>query len=88
MSNAQTLTVNLLGANAGAGPTTISVPLRILLGDTTGNGSVNSSDVSQTKGQSGVPIYISNFRTDVTANGVINASDVSLVKAQSGSALP
>ena len=61
----------------------------MLIGDTTGNKSVNASDVSQTKGQSGAAVTATNFRTDVTAaNGVLNASDVSLVKSRSGSALP
>ena len=53
----------------------------VLLGDTTANGSVNSSDISQTKAQSGTTASASNFRTDVTANGVINSSDISLVKS-------
>jgi hypothetical protein len=88
VSNAQTLTVSLKGI-AGAGtPATLTVPMGILLGDTTANGSVNSSDVSQTKIQSGAILSISNFRTDVTVNGGINASDVSSVKAKSGTALP
>ncbi len=58
----------------------------VLLGDTTGNGAVNASDVSQTKSQSGTPVTGTNFRTDVTANGEINASDITLVKSQSGTA--
>src|SRR5437870_57258 len=41
----------------------------VLLGDTTANGSVNSSDISQTKAQSGTVASSSNFRTDVTING-------------------
>ena len=65
-----------------------SVTVGFLVGDTTGNSSVNGSDVSQTKVQSGHPITASNFREDVSANGVINASDVSLVKSRSGTALP
>jgi hypothetical protein len=60
----------------------------VLLGDTTGNRSVNASDISQTKGQSGTPVGASNFREDVTANGEINSSDISVVKAQSGTSLP
>ena len=60
----------------------------LLNGDTTGNGSVNASDVSQTKARSGQPVDATNFRNDVTVNGSINASDVSLVKTQSGTALP
>jgi hypothetical protein len=60
----------------------------VLLGDTTANGAVNSTDVSQTKGQSGIVVTISNFREDVTVNGSINSSDVSSVKLHSGTALP
>ena len=88
VANAQTVTVNLLGANAGAGQTNISVPMGVLLGDTTANRAVNSSDISQTKNQSGAAVDTSNFRADVTASGGINSSDVSSVKAKSGTALP
>jgi hypothetical protein len=52
------------------------------------NGSVNSSDISQTKAQSGTVASSSNFRTDVTVNGLINSSDISTVKSNSGTALP
>ena len=65
-----------------------SVSVNMLSGDTTGNKTVNASDVAQTKVQSGAAVTASNFRTDVTVNGVINASDVNLVKSRSGSALP
>ena len=88
VSNAQTLTVTLTGVNAGAGSTNITVPMGVLSGDTTGNGTVNSTDVSQTKLQSGAVVGVSNFRNDVTVNGGINSSDVSSVKAKSGTALP
>jgi len=66
----------------------VSARMDVLLGDTTANGSVNASDVSQTKVQSGAIVTGSNFRTDITANGAINASDVTLVKSRSGTALP
>ncbi len=62
--------------------------MRVLVGDTTGNGVVNASDVSQTKAESGHMVTNANARTDVTANGTINASDVSLVKSKSGASLP
>ena len=65
----------------------VVIPMSVLLGDTTGSGSVNSTDVSQTKAQSGSTASISNFRTDVTVNGSINSSDVSTVKSKSGTAL-
>jgi len=65
----------------------ITVPMKTLVGDTDGNGSVNASDVTQTKIQSGQSATVTNFRTDVTVNGTINASDVSLVKSRSGTGI-
>jgi hypothetical protein len=62
--------------------------MSILIGDTNDNGTVNASDVAQTKAQSGQTITNSNFREDVNGNGVINASDVSLVKSKSGTGVP
>ena len=70
------------------GTSDITIPMSILVGDTTGNGIVNASDVSQTKSKSGQTVDSSNFRTDVTCNGSINASDVSLVKSKSGTGIP
>jgi len=64
------------------------VSARFLLGDTTGNGSVNASDISQTKARSGQALDFSNFRSDINLNGAINSSDITLVKSQSGNALP
>ena len=84
VSDAQTLTVALIGVNDGAHTESFSVPMTVLVGDSTGNGTVNASDVSQVKAQSGQMISSANFRKDVTANGEINGSDVSLAKANSG----
>ena len=66
----------------------LQVPIGVLLGDTTGNGTVNATDVSQAKLQSGQAVTGSNFRNDITVNGSINATDVSSVKLKSGTALP
>ena len=88
VTNAQRIEVTLQGASDGTNTADLIVPMGILLGDTSGNGTVNASDVSQTKAQSGNALTASNFRADVNANGVINASDVSAVKARSGTALP
>ncbi len=87
VTNAQTIKVTLLAVNDGTTTNNLTIPMSILIGDTTGNGSVNSSDVSQTKGQSGKSVTSANFRDDVTANGAINSSDVSLVKSKSGTGL-
>ena len=60
----------------------------VLVGDTTGNGTVSSSDVTQTKLQTGAAVTEANARQDVTVNGAITSSDLSLVKTRSGSAIP
>jgi hypothetical protein len=89
VANAQTIAVTLFHVTGGGSNNgDVSVQMRVLVGDTSGNGSVNASDVSQTKAQSGSAITNANFREDVNANGVLNASDVAFVKARSGTALP
>ena len=88
VADAQTITVTLKNVNDGIHLGDVMIPMSVLLGDTTGNGSVNSSDVSQVKAQSGQTPTNSNFRTDVNVNGSINASDVALVKSSSGTSLP
>jgi hypothetical protein len=84
ISNAQRIAVTLFAVN-GAG--NVVIPMGILVGDTNANGTVNASDVSQTKAQVGQPVDHGNFRADVNANGVINASDVSIVKSFGGTGL-
>ena len=86
--NAQAITITLTGVNNGTNVDDVSVQMGVLLGDTTSNGSVNSSDIGQAKGNSGQTTAAANFRTDVTVNGAINSSDIGTIKAQSGTALP
>jgi hypothetical protein len=89
VADAQTITVRLNNAADSAGnfSSRVSAPMSILIGDTTGNGEVNSSDVAQTQSQSGQPVTSANFREDVTANGLINSSDLALVQSKSGTGL-
>ncbi len=87
-SNAQVVTINLLGVSAGNGTSTISVPLALLLGDVTQNRATNASDASQAKALSGNAIERDSYLNDVTINGVINSSDISTIKSQSGTNLP
>jgi hypothetical protein len=87
-TSAEIVTICLGNVNDGTVSGNVSFPLRVLVGDTNGNGAVNASDVSQTKSKSGQPVDATNFREDVTVNNSINASDVSLVKSKSGTALP
>jgi hypothetical protein len=60
----------------------------VLIGDTTGDGFVNSADISQAKSQSGNAVTSANFREDVNTDGFLNSADISLVKSKSGTALP
>ena len=90
VANAQEITVSLSDVTDSLGNHSPSEQgtMGVLVGDTIANRVVNSSDIGQTKAQSGQPVTASNFRTDVNANGVINSSDISLVKSNSGTSLP
>ncbi len=65
-----------------------AVSVNMLVGDVTANKTVNSTDVSQTKLQSGQAVTAANFREDIIPSGQINGTDVSLVKLRVGSAVP
>jgi len=88
VTNAQTIQVTLVAVNDGTATTDISIPMSVLVGDTTADKFVNSADISQTKSQSGQGVTTANFRQDVNADGFINSADISLVKSKSGTALP
>jgi hypothetical protein len=89
VANAQTLTVTLSGVTDEFSQVLPDTPVSVnmLIGDTSGNGVVNATDVAQTKGQVGQLVTSSNFRTDVNASGLINATDVAIVKAHSGGSI-
>ncbi|HYR22530.1 MAG TPA: hypothetical protein VEP30_06375, partial [Chthoniobacterales bacterium] len=85
----QYLTINLTGVADSSGAVfNASQTFGLLLGDTTANGVVNSSDIAQTQSQSGQTVTAFNFREDVTVNGIINSSDIALVQSESGTGLP
>ncbi len=88
VTNLQRLTVGIFGVNDQTNSGDVGIRLGFVLGDTTGNGAVGSSDISQTKAQSGQTADTGNFRNDVNANGVITSTDIGIVKSQSGSSLP
>ena len=89
VSNAQNVTVTLTGVVDVAGNTSssVSVTMGVLLGDTNGNGLVNSTDTSLVQAQSGQAVTNSNARMDVDANGLINSTDTSIVQTHSGTGL-
>jgi hypothetical protein len=88
VANAQRLVLEFRGVSDGVNTGNFPLTIGFLVGDTTGNGSVNGTDVSQTKLQSGQAVTGLNFRNDVTVSGSINGTDVSSVKLKSGTALP
>jgi hypothetical protein len=90
VTNAQYIAVTLTNVHDSAGNSgNVTGPqMGVLIGDTSANGLVNSSDIAQTQSQSGQPVTSNNFREDVTVNGLINSSDISLVQSKSGTALP
>ena len=90
VANAQTITITLFGVKMKRNPIkiNISVPMGVLVGDTTGDRFVNSADISQVKSQSGHSLTVLNFFQDLNLDGFINSADISLVKSKSGTALP
>ena len=90
VASGQYLEVTLMGVGDEAGnySDAVQTTVGVLVGDTTANGQVNSSDVTDTKAQSGAAVSQANCRQDVTLNGSINSTDVALVKSRSGTALP
>ena len=90
VTNAQHLVITLNGVQAASNVVLNNLVGRmdLLIGDTNADGSVNSSDIGQTKSQSFHPVGSSNFREDVNVDGAINSSDIGLVKNKSFTALP
>jgi hypothetical protein len=86
VSNAQTVTITLLGVNDGINtyPYDVPIPMGVLIGDTAPDGSVDSADVTLTRQQVGKTVTDLNFREDVTVDGSINRSDVSVVNKKTG----
>jgi hypothetical protein len=90
VSDVQLLTMTLRGItdNFAQVLADTAVSVYMLVGDTTGNRSVNATDVSQTKLQSGTTVTNANCRQDVAVSGAINGTDISLVKSRVGMGLP
>ncbi len=88
VSNAQRITLTLANVNNGTLTGDVAVPMGLLLGDSNGDGSVNSGDATITRNRSGQSTDAINFRSDYNLDGNINAADVTIVRGQSGNALP
>jgi Dockerin type I domain len=88
VANAQVITVSLTNVQSSGGLSpTVSASMGVLIGDTNGDGFVDSGDIAQTKSQSGIVVTSSNFREDVNGDGFIDSADIAFVKSESGTAL-
>jgi hypothetical protein len=89
VANAQRLSITLFGVNDATNNTgDVVLSMNVLLGDVNANGAVNTTDISQTKSNSGATVTGANFRSDISVNGVINTTDIAIVKSVSGTQLP
>ncbi len=82
--NAEDVTLTVTGVRddaAGVLPS-VDVTMTLLLGDVTGDGILNSTDVRQTRRSLKERTNETNFRADINADGVIDAVDFAIVKAQ------
>jgi len=73
VANSRTIQVTPNGANAS---TNVVVPQSVLIDDTNGNGTVNASDLSQTKSRIGQQIDGTNFRSTLRACDDFNARSI------------
>jgi Fibronectin type III domain len=90
VTNGQTIVVTLAGVKLRVSSTeyTLSIPMSVLIGDTTGDRFVDAADVAQTRSKSGSSVVQSDFRNDVNLDGFIDSNDVGLIKSNLGMALP
>ncbi len=88
VSDAQRLTLAVFGVDDGTRSGDVGLRIGFLVGDISGDGAVNGSDIGLVKMQTGSPVDSTTIRSDVIANGSINASDIGQVKAASGTVIP
>ena len=88
VTNVQTITVTLSNVSDGTSTGNVAVLMGMLMGDTTADRFVNTTDINQVRALVGQAATSSNFRSDVTADGIIKNPDVSLVKSKKGTVLP
>ena len=90
VTDVQTITVTLSGVTDVSGQVLPDTPVSasMLIGDVNGDKTVNTTDVTVTKGQVGQAVTTSNFRDDVNVNGAITSADTKKVKGAVGHTLP
>jgi len=88
VSNAQTLSINLIGVSDGAHSGNVSIPMGVLLGDVNGNGLVDGNDVSDVQSHTRQAVDTTTFRFDVNTSGLIDGNDVSITQGHTRTSLP
>jgi hypothetical protein len=88
VSNAQTLTINLIGVAGGGRTGNVAIPMSVLLADVNATGNVDGNDVSEVQSRTRQTVTSGNFRDDVNATGNIDGNDVSITQGQTRTSLP
>jgi hypothetical protein len=81
VSNAQTLSINLIGVTGGGRSGNVSIPMGVLLGDVNATGGVDGNDVAAVQSHTRQPVNTTTFRYDVNASGAIDGNDVAITQA-------
>jgi RHS repeat-associated protein len=84
VSNAQVITVKVFGLSDGTNAGELTIPMHVLIGDTSADSVANLADADQTDDLEGQIANASNFRSDVNTDGVINADDTTKVTETAG----
>ena len=90
VANAQEITISLTNVSDSFGnfSSAVAATMGVLLGDSNGDGTVNSGDAQQTRTRSGQAADVTNFRSDYNLDGNINTGDTTIVRARSGNSIP
>jgi hypothetical protein len=85
VTNAQVLAITLSNVIDEFGEVlpTANLMMGVLAGDTTGNGTVNVTDVAQAKSQIGQLVNALNLRSDVNVNGTLKCDRCHVCKRKS-----
>jgi hypothetical protein len=83
----QIVTLALTNVSNGTASISPSLSVGFLLGDPSGDGTVNAGDAQGTRNRSGQLAGPGNYKFDVNCDGAINGGDATTVKARSGNTL-
>ena len=84
VADEQRITITLTNVSNGSVTQNVSVPMGVLAGDGTGDGTVNAGDAVGTRNRSGQVTDSTNYRYDVNTDATINAGDALFVRSRSG----